>query len=198
MRPPPAPDPEAAIQAALRDQNWPLLERLCDQHDTADHPVPQLLPSALWYASVGLAVFPLQAGSKVPLRGSRGCKDASTDPDQIRQWWQSWPQANIGLATGGLVDVIDIDGPVGVASWARLDELPEALGTVSTPRPGGSHLYVAAVPGLRNRTKIAPGIDFRGAGGYVVAPPSYVVEEAYEGIYRWRRPLRLPTMKAAA
>lgn len=196
MRPPPPPDPEAAVQAALRDQNWPLLERLCDQQDAAAPPVPQLLPSALWYASVGLAVFPLQAGSKEPLRGSRGFKDASTDPDQIRQWWRRFPSANIGLATGGLVDVIDIDGPTGVASWARMDRLPEPLGTVSTPRPCGSHLYVARIPGLGNRAAMAPGIDMRGLGGYVVAPPSWSDERQTH--YRWRRPLRLPTTKAAA
>lgn len=162
-------------------------ERLCEQLD--HRPIPGLLPSALWYAYHGLGVFPLQPGTKVPLRGSRGCKDASTNPAVVTAWWARSPSANIGLATGGLVDVIDIDGPVGVASWANMDELPPTLGTVSTPRPGGSHLYVASRPGRGNRAAIAPGVDIRGLGGYVVAPPSWSDERQTR--YRWRTPLVL-------
>lgn len=182
---------EAEYRAALtmNDETWiaaagALLDRL-DVHP----PLPLLGASALWYAEQGLAVFPLQPAAKVPMRGSRGCKDATADPDRVRAWWEQRPDANIGLATGHLVDVIDIDGPAGVASWAAmLDALPPALGKVSTPRPGGTHLYVAAVPGRGNKARLLPGVDYRGTGGYVVAPPSVNADGV---AYRWRAPLDL-------
>ena len=42
-------------------------------------------------------------------RTARGCLDATTDPEQIRQWWTQWPDANVGVATGGGLVVVDID-----------------------------------------------------------------------------------------
>jgi hypothetical protein len=153
--------------------------------------LPGLCASALWYANKGLHVFPVQAGGKQPYPGTHGCKDATTDQDQIRAWWTRWPDANIGIATGHLVDVIDIDGPpAGIKSWGRLkveNKLPPILGKVSTPRPGGNHLYVPAT-GRGNGAKVAPGIDYRGLGGYVVAPPS----RTDIGHYVWYQPLELP------
>lgn len=147
---------------------------------------PTLLASALWYASQGLRVFPLAPGTKIPRKGSRGCLDATTDSEQIRAWWKAEPSANIGIATGHLVDVVDIDGPTGQASRAaQWDDVfghidADALGKVLTPRPGGMHIYVPAT-GEGNGAAIAPGVDYRGAGGYVVAPPS----RTDVGTYRW-------------
>lgn len=148
---------------------------------------PSHVGAALWYAEGGLAVFPLRPGTKVPLRGSRGLLDASQDPDRIRAWWTRWPSANVAVATGGLVDVIDVD-PAGVTAWARQDDWPEPIGVVCTPRPGGAHLYVPAA-GLPNTTGMAPGVDYRGRGGYVVAPPSRLTDRPHP--YHWRRPLDL-------
>lgn len=162
-------------------------------------PAAGLAQAALWYALHGLRVHPLRSRAKVPLT-AHGCKDASSDEAQIRDWWTRWPEANIGIATGHLVDVIDIDGHPGQVSRAqrydRLDQI--TLGIVSTPRPGGTHLYAAAQPGRRNGAAIAPGIDTRGAGGYVVAPPSWVDTGDYAGPYVWTRPLRLPEAEAVA
>lgn len=173
-----------------------------DRIATATTLVQRLLPgpraftmraSALWYATQGLHVFPLQVGSKIPPRGLRWRDEATNDTDRVDAWWAVEPTANIGIATGHLVDVIDIDGPTGVLSWARLD-LPPVLGRVSTPRPGGNHLYVTAVEGRGNRAGIMPGVDYRGTGGYVVAPPS--VNE--QGEYQWHRPLDLTALEVAA
>lgn len=121
-------------------------------------------------------------------RTAHGLNDATTDPLQVAAWWQRWPQANIGLRTGVRFDVIDIDGPPGYRSLTGLRHqqcppgccdhsicpgdgvtLPPLLGRVQTPR--GAHLYIAAT-GDGNTTGILPGIDYRGTGGYVVAPPS--------------------------
>lgn len=147
-----------------------------------------LLGAALWYAEQGLKVFPLQAGAKIPHKLTRGFKDATTDEPTIRHWWATRPDSNIGVATGHLVDVIDIDGHAGqcsrTAHWDDIFERVQAdrLATVLTPRPGGMHLYVPAT-GDGNKAGILPGIDYRGLGGYVVAPPSVIVDGANPGTY---------------
>lgn len=165
------------------------------------HQPATLLQAALWYASVGLHVFPLQPRVKIPYRGSRGFEDATTDPDTIARWWTAAPGSNIGIATGHLVDVIDIDGPNGVLSWTQHPDLiPDPIGTVNTPRPGGSHLWIPATGG-GNRAGVLPGIDLRGLGGYSIAPPSVLAPHAdrdYHGPYTWRRPLDLTAIGGRA
>lgn len=196
MKPISADSIEAQIRAAIdAGANADLLDQLGHQLGRADQkPEPSLPGAALWYANTGLRVFPLQPGRKDPYPASHGCLDATSDQDQIISWWTHRPNANIGIATGHLVDVIDIDGPDGVHSWVELgDGLPPILGTVSTPRDGGSHLYVPAT-GRGNKARIYPGIDYRGRGGYVVAPPSTLAVDparTYHGPYTWRRPLNL-------
>lgn len=146
--------------------------------------------AALWYASQGLHVFPLLPNDKKPHKGTHGCNDATTDADRIHRWWQAHPDSNVGIATGHLVDVFDIDGYGGAVSRVRFWDNVfgvvdiDAIARVSTPRPGGLHLYVPAT-GDGNGASIAPGIDYRGLGGYVVAPPSHVIERDYRGRYEF-------------
>lgn len=137
--------------------------------------------TALKYASFGLAVFPLRERDKRPLTRN-GCKDASIDTSTIDAWWAKWPNANIGIATGaasgGLV-VIDIDiddakgedGGVFLRRWEREHgELPETAQAL-TGR-GGMHMLYRCMEEIRNSANPAVGIDVRGEGGYIVAPPS--------------------------
>ena len=169
------------------------IEAELDALDAADRarPQPSMLGVALWYAERGLRVFPLQPGRKIPFGGSRGCHDATTDADRIRAWWTNTPDANIGLATGHLVDVVDIDGAPGqksrVEHWedlfGRIDD--DALAKVLTPRPGGMHIYVPAT-GDGNAAGIVPGVDYRGAGGYVLAPPSVIAPGGKDTPGRYR------------
>jgi len=192
-------DLEAACRNAMHRDDWGEVERVAaalDRRDVPPRPA-SLVNAALWYAEQGLRVFPLAPGSKIPRKGSAGCKDATTDAEQIRVWWREDWHANVGLATGHLVDVVDFDGALGHAAWSRVfpqaDALvpgAELLATVSTPRPGGLHAYVRAA-GAGNRAGMVPGVDYRGAGGYVVAPPSHVDN----GSYRFLRPLQ-PNMRA--
>jgi hypothetical protein len=138
-----------------------------------------LAAAAQWYAKKGWPVFPCVPGGKKPLTG-HGYQDATTDPATVRAWWDRWPDANIGIATGaaGLV-VVDCDvknGAPGLESWRDLrGELgfSDATPTVETPS-GGLHIYYLA--NGRNiscsASKLAPGVDIRAQGGYVVAPPS--------------------------
>ena len=162
--------------------------------------VTSLRDGARWYAQLGLPVFPLTPGAKLPLParmdccwGShrRGCLDALSNLQAVEHWWTAHPTANIGLATGHVVDVIDVDGPAGWRSWLDGQDWPEVLGSVSTPRPGGVHRFIRRT-GRGNGQKIAPGVDYRGAGGYVVAPPSWVKTPEYSGRYSWLSPLRMP------
>lgn len=140
-------------------------------------------------AAEGVAVFPIRAGEKRPLT-RHGFKDATIDHAVIDRWWTEWPDANLGIPTGITFDVIDIDGAEGMAAMyggadPLIDSL-EVLGVALTSRDGGRHLYVP-VAGISNGTNLWPGIDYRGAGGYVVAPPSV---GANGRRYEWaRRPI---------
>lgn len=185
---------EAKMRKAMDRGDWDEVARLLPTLDALDQPrpAPSLGGAALWYAEQGFHVFPLQRGSKIPLPGGHGCKDATSDTEQVRSWWRQHPHANIGLATGHLVDVVDFDGALGHESWGKLlgpdrPWMPQAqlLATVSTPRPGGLHAYVVAT-GQGNGAALAPGVDYRGAGGYVVAPPS----RTERGPYTFLRTLR--------
>lgn len=146
-----------------------------------------LKAAALWYAAAGIAVFPCRPGEKRPLT-QHGFHDATTEADQISAWWDATPAANIGVPTGHLFDVIDVDGPAGVESLGQMRQdgvIPEVIGRATTPR--GYHLYINPT-GDGNTTGLLPGIDYRGAGGYVVAAPS---KTADGGTYRWHQPLTL-------
>lgn len=136
---------------------------------------------ALEYARMGLAVFPLRARNKTPAT-KNGCKDATTDQKQIAAWWDRWPDANIGIATGsvsgGLV-VIDLDrdeekgrdGYEILQEWQRQHgQLPDTCQSI-TGR-GGYHLLYRDTAEHRNAQALFEGVDIRGEGGYIVAPPS--------------------------
>ncbi len=134
-----------------------------------------------WYSQdVGLAVFPLRG--KVPYPGSRGCLEATTDLATIRQWEGYYGECNWGVATGEAsgVFVVDVDDE---ASWLRLMDMYRATGDpwMSATPSGGTHLWYAyPAEGVRNSAgQVAAGVDVRGDGGYVVAPPSTLPNGAY-------------------
>lgn len=198
---------ETQLRAAIDAGNAAEITRLgdlIDRHER-DNPkaVASLASAALWYASAGLRVFPLRAGSKIPHPGTHGCKDATTDETRIRQWWTDRPDSNIGIATGHLIDVVDVDGVSGqqsrVAHWDDIFGQVDAdkVAVVMTPRPGGMHIYVPA-QGEGNSASIVPSVDYRGAGGYVVAPPSVITEGDNPGIYIFLSAPRFNAIATAA
>lgn len=149
--------------------------------------------AALRYAALGYAVIPLVRGGKRPhqmLGNVGGVHLASKDPTQIAEWWSLDMAANIGVATGkkdSHLVVIDLDvkgGVNGKSSFARyLREnslpFPGDVPYVETPS-GGRHLWLRPATGPRygnetdpsDRIGILPGVDVRGKGGLIVAPPS--------------------------
>lgn len=145
-----------------------------------------LLDAALAYARHGIPVLPVHTpaadgscscgwpGCERPGKHPRlrhGLTDASVDPQRIELWWTRWPEANVGLRTGVAMDVADVDSPDG---WHGLRHL---LGGSLPAGPqvrtggGGWHFWFRPM-GYGNRVHLLPGVDWRGAGGYVLAPPS--------------------------
>lgn len=137
--------------------------------------------AAITYISQGFSIFPLQVKGKKPLT-AHGVKDATKDPAIVKGWWQTWPQANIGIATGqvsgGLCVIdMDIDEDKGLNGYKSLRDWQDRHGIISpswlckTGR-GGYHYYFIADEHIGNRVGVIPGVDIRGDGGYIVAPPS--------------------------
>lgn len=138
-----------------------------------------------------LAIFPLQERSKEPWKGSRGFMEATIDGDKIKAWWEAVPKANIGLPTGkinGLL-ILDIDGPAGEESLIQMliwGIMPPTLAV----RTGKGLQYYFRYGGIdihNSAGKLAKGIDVRGEGGYVVAPPSiHPNGQAYQWMHQTR------------
>lgn len=132
-----------------------------------------------------------QSPAKHPLT-HHGVSDASGDGDVIERWWSKWPYANVGIACGPRSDlvVLDIDGQAGRESLAELEALYGKLpSTTIVKTANGLHYYFRHPDAhIRNFVRIAPGIDVRADGGYVVAPPS---THASGRVYEWfcREPL---------
>jgi len=144
-----------------------------------------LKESALQYAKMGFRVFPLQPGTK----GSQVLKSwkeqATTDSKQIEKWWNRKSNYNIGITTGNGLLVIDLDiknGKNGIQSLKKWQEdygeLPKTK-AVKSPTGGGKHLYYLVDREIPNPTDLYSGIDIRGDGGYVLAPPSIIDGKQY-------------------
>lgn len=153
------------------------------------------LEAAVNYARQGLPVVILQnpladggcsckMGSKCTSIGKHprtkhGLKDATTDLAQIEEWWDRWPEANIGIPTGKVSGwlVLDIDPDHGGEDSLRklintLDDIPLTL--MSETGSGGMHIIFEYPKDreIRGKVGILPGLDIRAEGNYVVVPPS--------------------------
>lgn len=141
------------------------------------------------YLKRGWSVIPLRPGTKLPAIRWELYQQRCAGAEELNRWFARWPSINIGIVTGrisGLV-VLDLDRRHGgfdsLAALERLHgPLPETV-EVETGG-GGRHLYFALPPvPLRNKAGLAAGIDLRGEGGMVVAPPSL---HPSGNPYRWR------------
>lgn len=140
----------------------------------------------------GFAIFPLQPRAKIPYGGTHGCKDATRDRETVEAWHRDRPLSNWGIATGpeGGVIALDLDSEE-ARDWMR--DLCNAQGIdqsgwIVSQTARGEHILFRYPEGvdLRNSVcKIAPGLDIRATGGYVVAPPSVHPSGA---LYVWKSP----------
>jgi Bifunctional DNA primase/polymerase, N-terminal/Primase C terminal 1 (PriCT-1) len=168
-----------------------------------------LLEAALRYAGNGLPVFPLwpvlkfergftcgcgkgtrcDSPGKHPLSAlvPNGLKSATTDTKVITDWWTAWPDANIAIATGAVI-VVDVDPRHGGdAALAQLEARHGNFPATWRVRTGGGglHIYFTTPPDVvikNSAGQLGAGLDVRGHGGYVVAPPSAHISG---GKYEW-------------
>ena len=157
-----------------------------------------LLPLHTWNVDKCDCMKQCTSPAKHP-RTMHGLKDASCDLAQVVEWWGQWPAANIGVRTGpeSCIVVVDIDPRNGgMESWESLREhhAYEHDGPACLTGGGGMHLYFAH-PGekvMSRSGELAEGVDVKGDGGYVVAPPSvHARGTSYawiEGYAPWERP----------
>lgn len=157
---------------------------------------------ALYYASLGLCVHPLwwiedsacacPKGDACPRSGKHPIlkewqSKASIKREDICSWWDQWPLAHVGIATGarsGII-VIDLDkkpGKDGLASLKALGSIPRTA--IARTGTGGLHIFLRHPGGHVSNSagKLGAGIDVRGDGGYVVAAPSRHISG---GVYEW-------------
>jgi hypothetical protein len=169
--------------------------------------------AAIEYARRGWRVIPLHHLRQVGERPICGCfkretcrtpgkhpmiknwrETASSDPALVAQWWRVWPRANIGLLMGGgaRLVTIDIDGSTGRSSWEAFqntfEPVPETLRQTTGRAEGGEHFLFTVdtdfdLDKIRNRARIAPGVDVRAEGGLIVAAPSVHPTGV---VYAWR------------
>jgi hypothetical protein len=154
------------------------------------------------YAALGYPVVPMHTAQPAGECScpDRACPDpgkhprlrgwqrlAAVDPAVVGKWWRRWPQANLGLATGRRFDVLDLDGQQGVEALRAVVSITptEHPGPVARTGGGGWHLLYAPT-GLGNRVRLLSGVDWRGRGGLIVAPPS---QHTSGTRYTWVRPL---------
>jgi putative DNA primase/helicase len=163
--------------------------------------------AALAYAGRGWPVLPLHALDRLghcTCRDGSGCTspgkhprtthglvDATVDGEQIRNWWRRWPNSNVGVVTGPRSGIIALDVDPRHGGDAALAELEATLGTL--PRTveartgsGGRHLLFCSPEDREVRNSagvLGTGIDVRGRGGFIVAPPS---AHASGARYTWR------------
>jgi len=145
--------------------------------------------AALAYAARGWSAIPIELSGKRPLAAWLPFQRRIAAADEIVRWYRHWPQANVGVVTGtvsGLI-VLDVDPRHGGADsmdglLARHGPLQPTVEAVTGG--GGRHLYFAHPGGtIHNKVGLLPGIDIRGDGGCVVAPPSL---HASGKRYAWR------------
>ncbi len=142
----------------------------------SDQP-PATLTAALEYAARGWHVFPCRPASKTPAT-EHGFHDATTDPDQLHRWWSHNPDLNLAIATGpSQLVIVDVDEDAD--GHHTLDTLEAEHGplpaTLTSLTADGQHRCYRAPADVEVRNtagRLGPGIDTRGAGGYIVAPPS--------------------------
>ncbi|SHJ70644.1 Primase C terminal 2 (PriCT-2) [Shimia gijangensis] len=142
------------------------------------------LVAALSASKAGCPVFPCNPKDKSPFVKWKTA--ATTDQEEIFKLWDKYPGAMPGLVTGAAsgFTVVDLDvknGKNGVKEFERLGLNQNDAGAAVKTAGGGLHLYFLHADGVRNsQDKVAPGIDVRGEGGYVIAPGAVSNTGEYE------------------
>src|SRR2546422_4314787 len=130
------------------------------------------------YIGRGWSIIPIRPGDKRPLVRWEEFQHRHPSEAEAGAWFYRWREAGIGTVTGAISGLVVIDVDVRHGCDLALEHLEREHGRLATTVEcrtggGGRHLYFAHPGGLvRNQVGLAPGIDLRGDGGYIVAPPS--------------------------
>ncbi|MCK9229245.1 MAG: bifunctional DNA primase/polymerase [Syntrophales bacterium] len=132
-----------------------------------------MLNAALRYRQAGFSVIPVRP-DKRPFVAWTEYQTRKATPEEIRTWFTKWPKAMIGIVTGEISGILVIDCDSEDAYQAIQKLLPESFITCIAKTPRGYHIYLAMPKdkSVGNATGIMPGVDVRGSGGYIIAPPS--------------------------
>jgi hypothetical protein len=158
------------MESGAGSESDPASSQEVNEQDTIER--GSTLVAANNYAARGWKVFPVRG--KIPL--VQWQQEATLDRTKILEWWgEKWPDAGVAVVTGNGLVVLDVDaGHGGLDTLGTLFAGYPDLGDTPVVRTGGGglHFYFSTTVELRNKTGVLTGIDVRGDGGYVVAPPS--------------------------
>ena len=130
------------------------------------------------YMGRGWSIIPIRAGDKRPLVRWEEFQHRHPSEAEARGWLRQWAEAGIGVVTGAISGLVVVDVDAGHGGNESLEQLEREHGPMPTTVKcgtggGGRHFYFAHPGGVvRNKIGLAPGVDIRADGGYVVAPPS--------------------------
>ena len=151
------------------------------------------LEHALALAAKGFWIFPITAGRKSPPRMTGWQEWATRDTAKLEAWWKTNPDDNIGIFTGKFGDdgaavlAVDVDnkgGKDGDGDFLKLEDaghhFPETFEN-RTPTGGWHLVYRCDRPVKQSVGDVAPAIDIRSKGGFIVGPGSTVASGDYDG-----------------
>lgn len=147
-----------------------------------------LQAEALIYAQNHFKIFPLNVNSKSEQVLKSWKSEATNDLQQVQNWWNHNPLYNIGLKTGNGLVVIDVDCKNGKNGMEQLKPFLATFPKTKVAKTcnGGYHFYYKVNREVRNSINLMEGIDIRGDGGYVLAPPSVVDDKSYDWVNNLR------------
>ena len=162
---------------------------------TKQNKTSQIIQWALTYWDMGFSVIPISPKDKKPLIKWTAYQKKLPTENNIIQWFNQFPNANLAIVTGKISDllVVDMDNEEAIRFFAQFfpnHKIPDHVPQVATPR-GGLHAYFK-YPKELDKTGISftgtgilhDKLDLRGEGGYVVAPPSFI-EDYFNENYTW-------------
>jgi len=154
------------------------------------------LQAALHYCEKGFSVIPIRPDKKPFIQWVDFQKRRAT-AEEIRAWWAKWPMANVGIVTGEISGLLVIDCDNEEAYQKIQELLPDSFITCIAKTPRGYHLYLVYPRGqsIGNAAGIIAGVDVRGTGGYIIAPPSINAEGKS---YSWMQGMSIDEVAPAA
>lgn len=143
-------------------------------------------PLMLWgkkYIALGWSIIPVSSKGKEPLIPWGEFQQRCANHTELETWFTKWPNMNLGVVTGAIshLVVVDADGSEGLKSLVQ-GRLTSSV--IALTGKGKQVFYKWTEPVGNSVKKLAPGVDIRGDGGFVVVPPSI---HSNGKIYRWEK-----------